>query len=143
MRWGGYGKRDLGYQRYHLLFVYRRGCVSSGSQPVFLPRAGTSRLLAILRSDVCRAGSRNFGVRPRFLCGETPNPVGEHGSASDADNYDESGRSSFENNLGRRRIEVIGRAFSNKCVVTLFHKVNLGTTWGLFESENFVDCPAS
>ena len=79
---GGYGGPDLVHQRCYFLPVFRRSCVSSGSQPVFLPRAGTSRLLAILRPDVCRAGSYNFDGRARLLCGEMRCRLGEQAFAN-------------------------------------------------------------
>ncbi len=86
--------------------------VSLGTQPLFLPRAGTPRLLAILQPALCLAGSGNFSGRTCFLRREIRFPLGEHGSASDIGSCARFWRTSPGNNLGRKKAQVTIRRSS-------------------------------
>jgi|SRR6267378_6248870 len=56
--------------------------VPSGAQPVFLPCSGTSGLLAILHSVVCRVGATNFRGRTCLVRRDIRCSLDAHDSAS-------------------------------------------------------------
>jgi hypothetical protein len=80
--------------------------VASGTEPVFLPRTGTSGLLAVLQLAVCLAGSANFRGRTRLLRRKIRYPFGEHGSASHSGARAWFCRTSTENYLGRKKAQM-------------------------------------
>ena len=83
-----------------ILWIARR------TQPVLLPRKGTSGLLAILQLAVCRAGCVDSRWHTRLLRREIRCSLGARNSSSCSCARAQFRRTSPENFIGRRKVEV-------------------------------------
>lgn len=92
--------------------------VTSGTQPVFLPRSGTRGLLAILRYLVRRVGAANFRGRIRLVRRDIRCSLGAHDNASRSRTRACFCPSSPGNNLRRNRTQVTKRSWLSRFIAT-------------------------
>ena len=106
MSWSLYREHSSLFQICHIPSGIHSRRAGRGTQPVSLPRTGTSGLLAVLHHSLRLAGSYNLGGRTGLLRRKIPYPLREHSSTCDIKSRAGSRKPSPENLLGLSKVEV-------------------------------------